>query len=65
MAIRTPECLFKPAMLGMEAPGFPKAIYNTIQNTDMDLWKNLWESITLSGGTTMYPGITERLTSEL
>jgi actin len=28
--MKTPECLFKPAMLGMDIPGVHQAIYNCV-----------------------------------
>ena len=34
-------------------------------NCDIDLRKDLFYNIVLSGGTTMFPGINERLTKEL
>lgn len=54
--IKTPECLFKPSMLGMDIPGVHQAIYNCVQKADLDLRTTLYQSITLSGGTTMFEG---------
>lgn len=54
VCIRTPECLFKPSMLGMDVPGIHQAIYGCVQKSDMDLRSTLLQSITLSGGTTMF-----------
>jgi actin len=63
--IRTPECLFNPSMIGLDIPGIHRSIYNSIQKTDMDLRRDLFENVTLSGGTTMYDGLQERLNKEL
>jgi len=63
--MKTPECLFKPAMLGMDIPGVHQAIYNCVQKADMDLRTTLYQSITLSGGTTMFEGFQERLNKEI
>lgn len=30
VCIRTPECLFKPSMLGMDVPGIHQAIYGCV-----------------------------------
>jgi actin-related protein len=40
-------------------------IYNSIMKSDIDLRTDLWMNIVLSGGTTMLPGIVERLRKEL
>ncbi len=65
MLIRTPECLFKPKMLGMDIPGIHELIYQSIQKADLDLRRELYQSIYLSGGTTMFDGIGERLNKEV
>lgn len=62
---RCPEVLFNPVMIGSESEGIHKMIFNTIMNCDIDLRKDLFYNIVLSGGTTMFPGINERLTKEL
>lgn len=63
--IRTPECLFQPKFLGIDTAGIHKQIYECIQKADVDLRKELYENITLSGGTTMFEGFTERLSKEM
>jgi actin-related protein len=62
---RTPEVLFQPSLVGKEIPGIHTAIYNTIQGCDIDIRKDLYQNIVLSGGTTMFDGIGSRLTNEL
>ena len=63
--IRTPECLFQPGMIGLDVPGIHKIIHGSIQKSDIDLRRELYENITLSGGTTMFPGMQERLQKEV
>jgi len=58
---RCPEALFKPMMVGKEIPGFHEITYNSILKCDVDIRKDLYSNIVMSGGTTMYPGIPERL----
>lgn len=65
VVIRTPECLFKPSMLGMDVKGIHQAIYGCVQKSDMDLRSTLLQSITLSGGTTMFESFQERLNKEI
>ncbi len=62
---RTPEVLFQPSLVGKEILGIHTAIYNTIQGCDIDIRKDLYQNIVLSGGTTMFEGIGSRLTNEL
>jgi len=62
---RCPEVLFQPSMIGLEASGVDEATYNTIMKCDVDIRKDLYSNIVLSGGTTMFPGIGERMTKEL
>ena len=62
---RCPEALFQPSILGKEAEGIHKATFDTIMSCDVDIRKDLYANIVLSGGTTMYPGIAERLTKEV
>lgn len=62
---RAPEALFQPAMLGLEEPGIHETIYNSIYSCDLDIRRDLYGNIVLSGGTTMYPGIADRIQKEL
>jgi actin beta/gamma 1 len=63
---RCPEALFQPdAVLGMETAGIHETIYNTIMKCDIDIRKNLFANIVLSGGTTMFPGIADRMQNEI
>jgi len=58
---RCPEALFKPLQIGKEMPGFHEITYNSILKCDVDIRKDLYSNIVMSGGTTMFPGIPERL----
>jgi actin len=62
---RCPEVLFKPSLIGKEFPGIHEQCYNSIMKSDMDIRKDLYSNIVLSGGTTMFPGLPERLTKEI
>jgi len=62
---RCPEVLFQPSFIGREAAGIHETMFQTIMKCDVDIRKDLYNNIVLSGGTTMYPGIGERLTKEL
>ena len=62
---RCPEVLFKPMMIGKEFVGIHEQCYNSIMKSDVDVRKDLYSNIVLSGGSTMFPGIAERLTKEV
>jgi len=62
---RCPEALFQPAMLGMESAGIHETTYNSIMKCDVDIRKDLYANTVLSGGTTMYAGIADRMTKEM
>ncbi|KAJ1550820.1 centractin- actin- protein of the dynactin complex, partial [Cladochytrium tenue] len=62
---RGPEALFQPSMLGMELPGIHETTYNSIMGCDVDVRKELYGNVVLSGGSTMYPGLATRLQREL
>lgn len=62
---RAPEALFQPSFLGLESVGIHETTYNSIMKCDVDIRKDLYSNIVLSGGTTMYPGIAERMQKEI
>jgi len=62
---RCPEVLFQPSFIGKEASGIHDCTFQTIMKCDVDIRKDLYANIVMSGGTTMYPGIGERMTKEL
>lgn len=62
---RCPEVLFNPSIIGMEASGIHESIYRSIRKCDIDIRKDLYGNVVLSGGTTMFPGFADRLAKEL
>ena len=62
---RAPEALFQPSFLGMEQAGIHETSYNSIMKCDVDIRKDLYANVVLSGGTTMYPGIADRMQKEI
>jgi len=62
---RCPEALFQPNFLGMECVGVAETTYNSIMKCDVDIRKDLYANTVLSGGTTMYPGIADRMQKEI
>ncbi|MBP0028116.1 actin, cytoplasmic 2 [Roseofilum sp. Guam] len=62
---RCPETLFQPAFIGMESAGIHETTYNSIMKCDVDIRKDLYANTVLSGGTTMFPGIADRMQKEI
>jgi actin len=62
---RCPEVLFNPSLIGMEAAGIHETTYNSIMKCDVDIRKDLYGNIVLSGGSTMFPGIADRMSKEI
>jgi actin-related protein len=62
---RCPEVLFQPSLIGKEAQGIHECTFATIMKCDVDIRRDLYSNIVMSGGTTMFPGIAERMTKEL
>jgi actin-related protein len=62
---RCAEVLFQPSLIGKEASGAHDTMFQTIMKCDVDIRKDLYANIVLSGGTTMFPGIAERITKEI
>jgi actin-related protein len=62
---RCPETLFQPSFIGKEQDGIHKLTYDSIQKCDIDIRKDLYTNVVLSGGTTMFVGIDKRLEKEL
>ncbi len=50
--LMAPEILFNPAMAGLEYSGLHEFLNSSIKKLDLDLRKNLYKSIVLSGGNT-------------
>jgi len=62
---RCPEVLFQPSFIGKEAQGIHDTMFATIMKCDVDIRKDLYANIVLSGGSTMYEGIADRLNKEM
>jgi actin-related protein len=62
---RCPEVLFQPSLIGMESEGIHKLGYDSIMKCDVDIRKDLYSNTVLSGGSTMFAGIAERVHKEI
>ncbi|CAM9015490.1 unnamed protein product [Wickerhamomyces anomalus] len=62
---RSSEILFQPEIIGSEFPGVQEMVFDSINKVDLDLRNSLYQSIVLSGGTTLLKGFGDRLINEL
>ncbi len=62
---RCAEALFKPELIGMESDGVHKLTFESIMRCDVDIRKDLYCNMVLSGGTTMLDGMAQRVTKEM
>ncbi|KAJ1450546.1 actin family [Pelagophyceae sp. CCMP2097] len=59
------EILFQPRLIGKEAPGVQQCTFETVMKCDVDIRKDLWANVVLSGGNSMFPGIRDRMDKDL
>ncbi|KAD3640347.1 hypothetical protein E3N88_29570 [Mikania micrantha] len=62
---RCAEALFQPSLIKMEADGIHEITYKSIMKTDVDIRKDLYRNIILSGGSTLFPGLADRMWKEI
>nr|MDO8090439.1 actin family protein [Candidatus Sigynarchaeota archaeon] len=60
-----PEVFFNPGVVGLDAMPLDEVIVETVKKCDVDLRRDLYGNIVLSGGSTMFPGLKERLHKEI
>ena len=49
----------------MEAANIHETTYNSSMKCDVDIRKDLYGNVVLSGGSTMFPGISDRMSKEI
>lgn len=52
-----PKALFHPSLLGKESYSIHKTTFNSIIKCDVDVHKDLYANMQLSGGINMYPAL--------
>lgn len=61
----TPEVLFQPSQIGSELAGIHEQVVMSINSSDFDVRRDLYQNIILSGGSTLFAGLPERLAKEV
>ena len=51
---RCVESMFQPSFLGMESAGIHEILYNSVMKCDIDIRKDMYLNVVLSGGSTMF-----------
>jgi actin beta/gamma 1 len=62
---RCPEVLFQPSFIGLEQDGVHKLVFQSIMKCDVDIRKDLYGNVVMSGGSTMFEHIPTRLQKEI
>lgn len=63
--IQCPELLFKPELKYFRCKSLQESTWASIQSSDIDVRRDLCKNIILSGGSSMYEGLPERLKNEI
>ena len=63
--MRIPELLFKPELNGKSCLSMHALAWQSVQDSDVDVRRDLLKNVIMSGGSTMYEGIADRLKTEL
>ena len=62
---RCPEILFQPSLAGHDLEGVHKYCFDSVMKCDNDVRKDLFANIILSGGSTLFEAMGERLWQEI
>lgn len=60
-----PELLFKPHLNGKACESMPDLVWSSIQDCEIEVRPDLTKNIIMSGGSTMFEGIPDRLHQEI
>ena len=60
-----PEVLFTPGLIGRDEPGVHEVVRDAIMACDIDVRKDIASNVVLTGGSSLFPGLKERLEKEV
>ncbi|XP_078072008.1 actin-2-like [Mustelus asterias] len=60
-----PEALFQPSFLGMPSAGIHETANDSIKACESCIRSDLYANVVLAGGSTMFPGIVDRIQKEI
>lgn len=62
---KCPEVLFDPSRIGIESGGVHEIVVSAIRRSDMDVRREMFGNVVVSGGTSLLPGLADRMAKEL
>ena len=62
---RCPELMFDPSLNEIGGEGVHQSVFGSIMRCDIDIRKDLYKNIVLSGGSSMFQGFSERIEKEV
>merc|ERR1712226_288112 len=62
---RCTEALFQPSFIGRESTGIHEKLFGSVRKCDIDVRPELFKNVVLSGGSSMFPGIVDRMAKEI
>ena len=62
---QTMEVLFNPSLIGFESPGIHELLCKSIMRCEVEQRETLFNNIVLSGGSSLFLGLPERLSKEI
>ena len=62
---KCPEPLFRPSFIGFSCCGICEDLNGSIMKCDVEIRKDLYSNIVLTGGNTMFPGMADRIQKEI
>ncbi|XP_071116802.1 actin-like [Haliotis cracherodii] len=62
---KCPEVIFNPLLMGVEMPGIQDILLRSLQKCDSSIHGQLYGNIALCGGSTLFPGFSDRLRKEV
>ncbi|EGT48838.1 hypothetical protein CAEBREN_06058 [Caenorhabditis brenneri] len=65
LKFRCPEAYFQPSLINMGTTGLHRKCHESILQCDPSIRSDMYSSIVLSGGSTLFPGFGDRMENEL
>ena len=62
---RCAEILFEPSLVGVESSGVHEMLFNSVMKCDVDVRREMYRNMLLSGGNTLFAGLGERIRKEV
>ncbi|XP_038071385.1 actin, muscle-like [Patiria miniata] len=63
--LQCPEALLRPLVMGINAPGLCQLAVDSIEKCESSLREDMYANIVLSGGSSLFPGLADRLKLEV